>query len=100
MIPGETVLSQQELGMEADPHLSDFRVMHSGGGYYIGTVFQACGVADCKECSDYVFGDRVLVKGQELAPGSRETDYFETRKAAEDALEVYKKTGDLPNERY
>ena len=96
MIPGETVRSQQA----TDPHNGEFKVMHTGGGYYIGTMFIACGEKECGVCSEYAFGGRVLTKGQELDYNSRETDYFKTRDEAEKALEIYKKTGDLPGERY
>lgn len=97
MIPGETILSQKELGLPADPHISDFRVMHSGGGWYIGTVYVACGESSCEECSGWGPNNK---KGQELEPGSRETDYFDSREKAEAALEEYKKSGDLPDARY
>lgn len=100
MIPGETVLSQQALCMQTNPHQGEFKVMHSGGGWYIGTLFLACGEKGCKDCADYEFGDRVLTKGQELDHNSRETDYFGTETEANAALETYKKTGELPNQRY
>ncbi len=99
MIPGETILSQKLLGMETDPHVSEFKVMHSGGGWYIGTVFLACGEKDCKSCEEYSFGE-TLTAGKELSPNSRETDYFGKKQEAEKALETYKKTGNLPNQRY
>src|SRR5215471_17040787 len=83
MIPGETILSQQKLGYEINPHTSEFKVLHSGGGYYIGTLFIACGEKNCKECAEYIFGDRILIKGQELDHNSRETDYFDTKEEAE-----------------
>lgn len=100
MFPGETVLSQKAIGMESDPHTSDFKVIRSGGGWYIGTMFLACGEGSCKDCQDYAFGDRVLVKGQELDYGSRETDYFDTEAEANEALNEYKETGNLPGMRY
>lgn len=100
MFPGETIRSQQELGLPVNPHNSEFKVLHSGGGYYIGTLFLACGEKDCKDCADYVFGGRVLTKGQELDHGSRETDYFKNKDLADAALEKYKNTGELDNERY
>jgi len=99
MIPGETITSQQKMGEPANPHYSEFRVMHTGAGYYIGTMFLACGDKGCKDCADYEFGDRVLTKGQELDYNSRETEYFKTSEAAEAALAFYKATGELINER-
>ncbi len=100
MFPGETVLSQIHEDQNTDSHVSPFRVMQSGGGWYVGTMFVACGKTDCKDCQEYVYGDRVLTKGQELDYNSRETDYFESEKEATDALEEFKKSGELPGERY
>ena len=99
MFPGETIASQRELGMPEDKHVSEFRVMHSGGGigpvqYYIGTIYTACGDEDCKACREDEF------QAGFQYPNSRETDYFETEQAANDALEKYKKTGWLEGERY
>lgn len=100
MIPGETVLSQESLGMPKDPHFSDFKVMQSQGTFqwYIGTMYLSCGNSACSECKDYLGEPKP--KGHELDYNSRETDYFKTKKEAEDALEEYKKTGVLPGMRY
>lgn len=101
MFPGETVLSQGEAGLK-DPHNGPFKVMQSHGSllWYIGTMFLSCGVKGCKSCGDYNYGHSVRESGSELAYGSRETDYFNTKKEADEALEIYKKTGELPNQRY
>lgn len=100
MIPGETIQSQKALGMPIDPHISDFRVLKSANGWYIGTLYLACGKANCKECLEYRFDGSVPDKGTELDHGSRETDYFDTEDKAKSALETYQKTGELPSERY
>jgi hypothetical protein len=92
MIPGETVQSSKALGMEVDPHLSEYQVLRSHAGYYVGTTWNACGRQDCseEECS---WGEGFS------QPGSRETDYFETREEAEKALEGFKKNGELEGDR-
>lgn len=97
MFPGETILSQKALGQEVDPHVSPFQVMRSGGGWYVGTTYVACGEASCKECSGW---RELNVKGRELEPNSRETDYFKSEKEAKNALEEFMKSGKLPGERY
>lgn len=92
MIPGETIQSRKLMGMEADKHTSEFKVMFSNAGHYIGTSHTNCGECDdCKESG--------LPKGYE-SPGSRETEYFKDRKGAEKALEMFQKTGVLPEQRY
>lgn len=88
---GETVLSRKALGMEIDKHVSDFRVMSTGAGYFVGTVFKYCGCDSCKE--------EGMPEGVET-PNSRETDYFKTHELAEAALEVFKVTGKLEKQRY
>lgn len=92
MIPGETVQSSKALGMKVDPHLSGYQVLRSHAGYYIGTIWLACGRPECseEECS---WGEGFS------QPGSRETDYFETSEEAEKALEGFKKTGELEGDR-
>lgn len=102
MFPGETVLSQGEAGLK-NPHNGPFKVMQSHGSllWYIGTMFLSCGTKGCDHCGEYNnhgHGDRKA--GAELDYGSRETDYFKTREEADAALEIYKKTGELPNQRY
>ena len=96
MFPGETILSQKELGQEVDSHISDFQVMHSGGGWYVGTTYVACGEASCEECSGWGTNN---VKGRELEPNSRETGYFKTEKEAKEALAGFKESGDLEGKR-
>lgn len=100
MIPGETIQSQKSMGMPTNPHHGEFKILHTNGGYYIGTMFVACGERDCGVCSEYIHGDRILTKGQELDYNSRETDYFKTQEEADAALKIYKETGELPNERF
>lgn len=100
MIPGETIQSQKALGIPVDHHMSDFKVLKSANGWFIGTMYLACGEANCTECSEYRFDGSIPTKGYELDHGSRETDYFETEEKAKLALETYQKTGELPNERY
>jgi len=89
---GETVLSRKAFGMEIDEHVSDFRVMSTGAGYYIGTVFTYCG--ECDACKK-----EGMPKGVST-PNSRETDYFKTSELAEAALEVFKVTGKLEKQRH
>lgn len=96
MFPGETVLSQKELGQEVDPHVSPFQVMRSGGGWYVGTTYVACGQASCEECSGW---RELNVKGRELEPNSRETGYFKSEKEAQEALKKFKETGEVTEKR-
>lgn len=101
MFPGETVLSQGDAG-KTNPHNGEFKVIQSQGSrlFYIGTMFLSCGVADCSQCGEYnEHGRGQRTKGEELDFNSRETDYFKTKKEAEDALEEYKKTEYLPGQR-
>lgn len=70
MLPGETILS----GAPVLPGVSEFQVLRSNAGWYVGTM--------CEE-----------------GPYSRESGYFKTREEAQSALDVYKKTGMLPNAR-
>lgn len=90
MIPGETLQSQKALGMKTNSHYSEYQVLRSGGGYYIGTIWTACG--ECEECKKDGYD-----KGT-MEPGSRETDYM-TLEQAEKTLEHYKKTGELLEQR-
>ena len=87
MLPGETILS----GGVVDHHVSEFQVMGSPGGYYIGTIWTCCG--ECEECKQ----EKWMPKGWQ-EPNSRETDYFDTREEAEKALEAFKKTNEMPSE--
>lgn len=95
MMPGETVLSGGE-GHDQNPHVSEFRVMRSPAGWYIGTVYIHCDweKTGCKECEKEPW---MAVGWTE--PNSRETDYFEIESAAMVALEIYKATGDMPKDR-
>jgi hypothetical protein len=91
VISGETVLSKKATGQEVDVHTSEFKVLSSNAGYYVGTSHVSCG--KCDECLK-----TGLPEGFEQ-PGSRETGYFATRKLASQALETYKSTGVLPGQR-
>lgn len=102
MFPGETVLSQGDDGLK-DPHHGEFKVMQSHGNrmFYIGSMFLSCGDPACGRCGVDEYPHRhPAKKGTELDYNSRETDYFKSEQAAKDALEVYKKTGEMPMQRY
>lgn len=103
MLPGETVLSRKSLGMDLDePHTGPFKVIKSMGSglYYVGTMLLACGNKDCEDCQEYRSDGGVSEKGQEIGYNSRETDYFNTKQEADDALKTYNETQQLPNARY
>ena len=70
MLPDETILS----GAPILEGVSEFQVMRSNAGYYIGTT--------CQE-----------------GPYSRETGYFPSEAIATEALETYKRTGLLRGQR-
>ncbi len=89
MLRGETILS----GGKVDDHVSEFMVMSSPGGFYIGTVWTAC---ECEECKKYLDGLPLPYS----EPNSRETGYFKTKEEAEKALATYKETDSLPEMRY
>lgn len=74
MLPGETILS----GAPKTSNVSDFKVMKSHAGWYIGTTIRAAGC-------DF--------------PYTRETSYFPSLERAEQVLAWYKKTGLLPGRR-
>jgi hypothetical protein len=99
MFPGETLLSQDsEL---KDPHYSDFKVLKSPAGWYVGTYWKACKKKEeaCASClSDYGYLPPEHW-GDITEPGSRETGYFEKEEDAKAALDEYTKTGFLPNAR-
>lgn len=103
MFPGETVLSGggKLSDGQMDTHYSDFQVMKSGAGWYIGTVWTACATetcsSDCAREYNYLPVEQ-RVRCQE--PGTRETDYFETEAEAIAALVAFKETGDMPQMRY
>lgn len=88
MFPGETVMS----GAVKDEHVSEFQVLQSGGGWYIGTIYTYCEFPSCSRC-----------KGELPAgvqePYSRETDYFDTELEAEAALALFQVEGELPRMR-
>ena len=63
---------------EDDPHVSEFKVMHTPGGWYVGTTYDGDGYEEAN---------------------SRETGYFDTEKEAANSLDVYQKTGCLPGAR-
>ena len=70
MLPGETILS----GAPKTSNVSDFKVMKSNAGWYIGTTIH-------EEGCDF--------------PYTRETTYFCSQQRAEEALDFYKETGRL-----
>lgn len=86
MIPGETILS----GGETSNHVV-WQVMHTGAGYYVGTVFTHCGVKSCTIC-----GKEDMPKGFQ-EPNSRETGYFKTEKEAQRAFDEYCSSGEMFN---
>ena len=74
MLPGETILS----GAPKTSNVSDFKVMKSNAGWYIGTTIH-------EEGCDF--------------PYTRETTYFPSLKQAEEALLLYRNTGLLRGQR-
>lgn len=91
MFPGETILSGAK-SHEQDPHISEFKVLRSAAGYYIGTIWTACG--ECAECKK----DEWMTKGWS-EPNSRETEYFDTEEEATKALGEYRDSGFMPEAR-
>lgn len=81
MIPGETILS----GGAVDRHTSPFKVMQSGGGWYVGTTWGVCDEPECKQ-EECVEAREGLLPKNYSEPNSRETDYFETKEGAIAAL--------------
>ncbi len=75
MLPGETILS----GAEFENGVSEFMVLESNAGWYVGTLY---------------YGEDGLTE-----PNTRETGYFPTEADAQDALDVFKKTGFLRGQR-
>lgn len=75
MLKGETILS----GVSVDENTSEFMVLRSAAGYYVGTMY--------KEEYGWV-------------PNSRETGYFATKEEAEEALKSFQITNILPNQRF
>lgn len=98
MLLGETVLSGAESSKE-NSHVSEFKVMKSAAGWYVGTEWISCGSTECKECS---FGTQILygLKGQPIFPNSRETDYFNSKEEAEKALNMFLVSGVLDKQRH
>lgn len=99
MIPGETILSGggRLADGSKDPHYSDFQIMRTPAGWYVGTVWTACKKKEeaCEQClEDYDFYPaEVWNKHLIQEPGTRETDYFDTEAEALAALEGFKKSG-------
>lgn len=87
MFPGETILSGGD-SHEKDLRISEFGVLRSAAGHFVGTTFTHDGRDGCCEfpCEDFV------------EPNSRETGYL-SKADAEAALDVYLVTGDLPHAR-
>lgn len=91
MFPGETILSDPDPKAHLDPHISELRVLRSGAGYYIGTLWTYC---DCERCQN----ESMPAGMQE--PHTRETDYFgDDLTAANLALATFRDTGVMPRRR-
>jgi len=91
MIDGETLLSG---GGNADPnldHITDFQVMNTGAGWYVGTGYISCGNYG-KGCTS---SDCDPERNPPVQPNSRETDYFATREEAEAALVEFQKEDEI-----
>lgn len=97
MFPGETILTGGKSNNE-DARISEFQVMRSGAGWYVGTIFTHGDL--CKDPNDYgcMFRDGKCAFTQE--PNSRETDYFDSEGEAKNALAVWNATGILTKQRY
>ena len=83
MFPGETILSGAP-SHEDNPCISEFQVMRTGAGWYIGTIY----THDGTEMEEGV-----------TEANSRETDYFDSEVEAKVSLETYTDTGVLPRMR-
>ena len=86
MLEGETILSGAP-NRKQDSHVSLFKVLFSGGGFFVGTTFTSCDDLDCCSYPGLV------------EPNTRETDYFRTSGAAKEALEAFLKTGEMTRQR-
>jgi hypothetical protein len=75
--PGETILSGAP-GHDMNPDVSEFQVLRSAAGWYVGTVINEDGAT---------------------FPNSRETGYFSSEATAERALLSFQLTGILPGRR-
>jgi hypothetical protein len=93
-IKGETILSGAPSHKD-DYHVSEFTVMESTAGYYIGTFYTHCDWTKtaCKSCED------AGLRAGSQEPNSRETDYFDKIEEAKQALATYRLTGTLPRMR-
>jgi len=89
-MPGETVLS----GAVNDKHVSEFQVMQSPAGWYVGTLYTYCGDKNCTRCNDDTPAEAPMPKGLQ-EPNSRETDYFRNEQEAEDSLEGFNADGEM-----
>lgn len=78
MLPGETILS----GAPVDEHTSEFMVMKSFAGWYVGTMYR-----------------HKDEHGEWEEPNSRETEYFATEAEAQAALASFKSGNDLTGAR-
>jgi len=87
MFPGETIMS----GAKVDDHVSEFQVLESAAGWYIGTHYTYCDEPTCTNCMGLPAGFK--------EPYSRETDYFPSQEAAQKALDDYRNGGLLEKER-
>lgn len=84
MMTGETILS----GGAKSEHLSPFKVMKSGAGWYVGTTWTTCLDPSCLEPECGMMQQDGKSRRMEQ-PGTRETGYFATPEEAQDAVPVY-----------
>lgn len=94
MHPAESVFN-----LGKNPHFSELRVIHSNQ-YYLGTMYLVCQDGGCESCREEYPWVTEFTQGKELDYNSRETGYFKDEAEAVAALEKYKKTGELDNQRY
>lgn len=98
MFPGETILDGEDgsKGLakveekKKDTHVSEFQVLQSAAGWYVGTIWKYDG---CEACVKE-YGPPELWKNF-MEPNSRETDYFSSEADAAQALATFKETGAL-----
>lgn len=89
MLKGETILDGAP-GNDQDPRVSGLKVLRSGAGWYIGTVY----IHDGTCCPDQGFPCNGMVE-----PYSRETGYFPAEDDAEQALQAFIDLGTMPADR-
>ena len=90
MLPGETILSGAR-SHEQDSRISQFKVLRSAAGYFIGTQYTHDGTC----CTN----DGIHLCTDLVEPNSRETGYWRTKEDAEEALALFHKHGVMPGQR-